>query len=48
MSNLLAAIQSREAEMSDVNLTVAGTLESEASHFSAIEINVSAVHNDKV
>ena len=47
MSNLLAAIQSREAAVSDVNLTIGGTLESAPPHFSAIEMNVSAAHNDK-
>ena len=47
MSNLLAAIQSREAAVSDVNLTVAGTLESAPPHFSAVEMKVSAVHDDR-
>ena len=47
MSNLLAAIQSREAEVSKVNLTISGTLESAPPHFSAVEMTVSADHNDK-
>jgi putative redox protein len=47
MSNLLAAIQSREAEASDVKLTIGGTLESAPPHFSAIEMNVSAAHCDR-
>jgi putative redox protein len=47
MSNLLAAIQSREAAVSDVNLTIGGTLESAPPHFSAVEMNVSATHNDR-
>ena len=47
MSNLLAAIQSREAAVSDVNLTVAGTLESAPPHFSAVEMTVSAAHDDR-
>jgi len=47
MSNLLAAIQSREAEVSDVNLTIGGTLESAPPHFSAIELTVSAAHNNR-
>jgi putative redox protein len=47
MSNLLAAIQSRAAEVSDVNLTIDGTLESAPPHFSAIAMNVSAVHGDR-
>jgi len=47
MSNLLAAVQSREALVSNVNLTICGTLESSPPHFSAVEMNISADHNDK-
>jgi len=47
MSNLLAAVQSREAEVSNVNLDIAGTLESAPPHFSAVAMTVSADHNDK-
>jgi len=47
MSNLLAAIQSREAAVSDVNLTIGGTLESAPPHFSAIAMTVSAAHHDR-
>lgn len=47
MSNLLAAAQSREAEVANVDLNISGTLESAPPHFSAIEMNVSADHNDK-
>ena len=47
MSNLLAAIQSREAAVSDVNLAISGTLESAPPHFSAIAMNVSAAHDDR-
>jgi putative redox protein len=47
MSNLLAAIQSREAEVANVNLNISGTLESAPPHFSAIDMNISADHNDK-
>jgi putative redox protein len=47
MSNLLAAIQSREAAVSDVNLTIGGTLESAPPHFSAVEMKVSASHDDR-
>ena len=47
MSNLLAAVQNREAEVSNVNLNIAGTLESAPPHFSAIEMKVSADHTDK-
>ena len=47
MSNLLAAVQSREASVSNVNLDISGTLESAPPHFSAIEMNISADHGDK-
>jgi putative redox protein len=47
MSNLLAAVQSREADVSNVNLNISGTLESAPPHFSAIEMKVGADHNDK-
>jgi len=47
MSNLLAAAQSREAEVSNVNMDISGTLESTPPHFSAIEMTISADHNDK-
>ena len=47
MSNLLAAAQSREVEVSNVNLNISGTLESAPPHFSAIEMNISADHHDK-
>jgi len=47
MSNLLAAVQSREAAVSNVNMEISGTLESAPPHFSAIEMKVSADHNDK-
>ena len=47
MSNLLAAIQSREAAVSDVNLAIGGTLETAPPHFSAVEMKVSAAHEDR-
>jgi len=47
MSNLLAAVQSREAEVSHVNVNISGTLESAPPHFSAVEMNISAKYNDK-
>ena len=47
MSNLLAAVQSREADVSNVNMDISGTLESAPPHFSAMEMKVSADHNDK-
>ena len=47
MSNLLAAIQSREAAVSNVNLAIGGTLESAPPHFSAVEMAVSADYGDR-
>ena len=47
MSNLLAAIKSREADIAQVNVDVVGTLESSPSRFSAIEMNVSAEYSDR-
>ncbi len=47
MSNLLAAIQSREASVSNVNLAISGTLESAPPHFSAVEMAVSADYGDR-
>ncbi len=47
MSTLLAAIRAREAAIDDVRLSVAGTLESTPSHFSAIEMTVAAKHADQ-
>ena len=47
MSNLLAAIQSREASVSNVNLAISGTLESAPPHFSAVEMAVSADYSDR-
>ena len=47
MSNLLAAIQSREAEVANVNLDISGTLESAPPHFSAVEMKISADHDDQ-
>jgi putative redox protein len=47
MSNLLAAIQSREASVSNVNLAISGTLESAPPNFSAVEMAVSADYSDR-
>jgi putative redox protein len=47
MSNLLAAIESREAAVSSVNLAIGGTLEAAPPHFSAVEMQVSAAHEDR-
>ncbi len=47
MSNLLAAIQSREAAVSNVSLAIGGTLESAPPHFSAVAMSVSADYSDR-
>jgi putative redox protein len=47
MSNLLAAVQSREASVSNVHLAIGGTLESSPPHFSAVEMNISADYSDR-
>jgi putative redox protein len=47
MSNLLAAIQSREADVSNVNMDIFATLESAPPHFSAVEMKISADYNDR-
>jgi putative redox protein len=46
MSNLLAAVQSREADVSDVKITITGTAEGPPPHFTAIEMNITAEHGD--
>lgn len=47
MSNLLAAVKSREAEVANVKMTISGALESAPPHFSAVEMNISADHNNR-
>ena len=47
MSNLLAAIQSREAAVTNLNLAIGGTLESAPPHFSAVEMKISADYSDR-
>jgi putative redox protein len=42
MSNLLAAIRTREAEISDVRTEVTGTIADSPSRFSAVELYVTA------
>ncbi len=46
MSNLLEAIRTREAAISDVSIDVAGTLEGAPAHFTAIDMNISASYDD--
>lgn len=42
MSNLLAAIKARSADVSEVRTTVVGTIESTPASFSAVELHVEA------
>lgn len=46
MSNLLAAINARDAQVSSVRTAVTGTLEGAPSRFTAIALSVSAEHGD--
>jgi len=45
-SNLLAAITAREAAISNVNITVTGTLDGTPASFTAIDMKVAADHDD--
>jgi len=47
MSNLLAAIKAREAEISDVRTEVIGTIAESPGRFSAIELHVTAESRDR-
>ena len=47
MSNLLAAIRAREAAISDVKIAINGNLEGNPPHFTAIEMRISADHEDR-
>ena len=46
MSNLLEAIRTRDAAISDVSIDVAGTLEGSPARFTAIDMNISANYDD--
>ena len=46
MSNLLAAVAARDAAVSDIELTVVGTLENAPARYSAIEMRVNAQYGD--
>jgi putative redox protein len=46
MSNLLEAVRTREAAISDINIDVVGNLEGTPPRFTAIDMQISAVHND--
>lgn len=47
MSNLLAAIRAREAEISNVRVGVTGTLDGTPERFSVFTMEVSATHADR-
>ena len=47
LSNLLAAIRAREADVKTVQIQIAGTLESAPPRFSAIEMKIGADYSDK-
>ena len=47
MSNLLAAIESREAEITDVEVALSAQLEGTPPRFTEIELQVSGVYQDK-
>jgi len=47
MSNLLAAAKSREVDLSNVKLSVAGTLSSAPPSFTAVEMKISSDHADR-
>jgi putative redox protein len=46
MSNLLAAIASRQAQVANITLHIAGSLESAPPHFSAIAMLIRAEYDD--
>ncbi len=47
MSNLLEAIRTREAQISDVNIAINGTLEGSPPYFTAIEMRISGQYEEK-
>lgn len=47
MSNLLAAVKGREAEVSDAHTEVIGVLDGSPARFTAVEINVTAKYSDR-
>jgi putative redox protein len=46
MSNLLAAIRAREAAVSDVRITVNGTIEGSPDRFTALALTIAATYQD--
>jgi putative redox protein len=47
MSNLLAAIRAREADISEVSVEVVGSLADAPARFTGVELRVSAVSDDR-
>ena len=47
MSNLLAAIKGRQAEVSDAQTEVIGTLGESPARFTSVELNVTAKYSDR-
>jgi putative redox protein len=47
MSNLLAAIKGRQADVSDAQTEVIGVLDGSPACFSAVELNVTAKYSDR-
>ncbi len=47
MSNLLAAIKGRQAEVSDAQTEVIGTLAESPARFTSVELNVTAKYSDR-
>ena len=47
MSNLLATVQAREVEASDLNLELNATLEETPPHFSAVELTITGNYPDR-
>ena len=47
MSNLLAAIKGREAEVSDAHTEVIGVLDGSPARFTSVELNVTAKYSDR-
>jgi putative redox protein len=47
MSNLLAAIRGRQADVSDVQTEVIGTLAESPARFTAVELNITAKCSDR-
>lgn len=47
MSNLLAAVKVRSADISDIQIAIDGTLESAPSRFSAVQMTIHASYADR-